>query len=333
MTPSGEPRSKATFTTPKLSAWTNAASLLQPYAHVAVGSIFYVDAQGTIRALAPDSSVSVATNLLLRPGQNIVSFAVSPDGRSIAASVLNYPPQHNPPPNSLADPFLEPGDWWYDYETATVGQPANRVVSRDLGTFPPTDITTVVGWDQGGPLAITDTQLATQSGVYSTRTPGKALIHLGPDGSHLDEVGGSSCTPLDWNAAGNVVCYTPGSPKAPGSVCVSQFAVNSSSGSTLWSASLNGCVFNPQLSPASDRFCTDSGSVYNQNGSPTKLPQTNPSQPETCKGWFGNSTLVLWGADTSSRTVYTFDLTSQARATVMAAFGTIQYLGSVGPSS
>ncbi len=335
VTLTGDVKATAAFTTPKLSSWTNAGALLQPYAHLVDGSIFYVDAQGAIKTLAADGSANLATNLLLRPGQSIVSFAVAPDGQQVAASVLNYPPQHKPPPNNLADPFLEPGHWWYDYETASVGQPAQRVVSRDLGTFPnlgePAGITTVVGWDQGGPLAILDTTLATQSSVFSELTPGKALVHLGRDGSHHDQIGGTGCIPLDSNAAGNVVCYTSTSPTTPQG-CVTRYAVNSPAGSTLWSASWSDCrAYNPQLSPASDRFCTDSGAVYDQGGPPTQPPQSDRTQPETCKGWLDDSTVVLWGATASgSPQVYTFDLSSGTRVNVMTAFGTVDYLGSAG---
>src|SRR5207248_2997622 len=112
----------------------------------------------------------------------------SPDGEQVAASVLNYPPRHDPPPNSLSDPFLEAGDWWYDFETAAVGGSAQRVISRDLGTFPnlgfPRGITTVYAWDAGGPVAITQTLMATQQPPLSEITPGRGLIHLSADGSH-----------------------------------------------------------------------------------------------------------------------------------------------------
>jgi hypothetical protein len=296
---SGSVQAKSPFLTPVLSPWTNAAPLLQPYARTAAGLIFYVDAQGVIRTLGPDGSVKTATTLVLRPGQNIVSFAVSPDGRRIAASILNYPPAANPPPSTPAGPFLEPGDWWYDYETATVGQAAQRVFSRYLGTYPPAiepnGVTTVVGWDTGGPLAVTDTQLSMQYPPLSVLTPGAALVHLGPDGTHLDQVGGAGCIPLDATGEGNVVCYTSSSPKNS-SGCVLQYLVNSTAGATLWSASWDGCVYNPPLSPLRDRFCTDSGRVYNRSGTATSLPQTNATRPETCLGWVDDSTVVLLDA-------------------------------------
>jgi hypothetical protein len=338
VTPTGDVEAKATFPTPELSAWTNAAPLLQPYAHVVDGSIFYVDAQGRIATLASDGSTKIVSNLLLRSGQNIVSFAVSPDAQSIAASILNYPPRHNPPPNSLSDPFLQPGGWWYDYETAVVGQPAHRVVSRDLGSFPnaaePADITTVIGWDQGGPVAISDTQLAFQSPIISTLTAGKALVHLGPDGSHHDQLGSSSCAPLDWSPAGNVVCYTVVN-TLPSGDCVAHFAVKPATGMALWAASSEcNYGFNPRLSPASDRFCTDRGTVYNQSGSTNQLPKSAPTGADACLGWLDDSTVVLFAGMAQIPQVYTLDLASQARNVVMTArFGVVQYLGSVAGNS
>jgi hypothetical protein len=330
----GNVQAKATFTTPVLSPWTNATPLLQPSAKAAVGLIFYVDAQGIIRTLGPHGSVKTATTLVLRPGQNIVSFAVSPDGRRIAASILNYPPPHNPPPSSASGPFLQPGDWWYDYETATVGQAAQRVVSRDLGTYPtaiePTGVTTVVGWDAGGPVAVTDTQLSMQYPPFSTLTPGSALVQLGPDGSHLDQVGDAGCIPLDTTGNGDGVCYTTSSPKNS-SGCVLRYLVNSSAGAALWSASWNGCVYNPRLSPLSDRFCTDSGTVYNKSGTTTSLPETNATRPETCLGWVDDSTVVLLGsAGAPVGQVYTYDLVSQTRTNLTTAWPGVQYLGTVG---
>ena len=334
VTPTGRVTAKAGFTVPRLTPWGNAGTLMQPYAHLAAGSIYYLDAQGAVRRLGADGSTSIATNLLLRSGQNVVSFAVSPDGRKIAATVLNYPPQHNPPPTSLGDPFLEPGDWWYDYETATAGQPATRVVSRDLGSFypnlgVPSHITTVFGWDRGGPVGILDTLLAAQQPPFSALTPGKALIHLGSGGSHLDQLGGSGCIPLDSNSAGNVVCYYSSSPKTVDG-CITQYVVTSPAGTRLWSASWTGCVYNPRLSPASDRFCTDSGAVYSENAPLVRLPSSLSSAPDACQGWLDDSVAVLTGAAANGALhVYTLDVVTGKRTSLMPASSGVKYLGSV----
>ena len=326
------------FATAKLSAWTNAGFLLQPNARLAAGNIFYVDAAGVIRSLGPDGKVTVITSLELRAGQNIVSFAPSPNGRQVAASILNYPPVHNPPPNTLTDPFLERGHWWYDYETADAGRPAIRVVSRDLGEFSncsnaaagtvclaePAGVTTVVGWDDAGPVAITDTQLSAQSPPPSSRTPGSALVHLGFDGSHSEPLGGAGCRPLDENAAGQVICWHPrddaGYPR--------DFVVTTTAGAPVWSADLRaqGYTSNPLLSPLGDRFCV-TGKVYSQGAPPTTLPSTAPNSHETCKGWLDDTTVILWS---STGDLYSMNLITAERKPLMTAFGVVTFLGTVG---
>ena len=324
-----------TFATPKLSAWTNAGFVLQPNARLAAGTIFYVDPYGVIRGLAPDGRVTVITSLQLRPGQNIISFAPSPNGRQVAASILNYPPVHNPPPNNLTDPFLEPGHWWYDYETAAAGGPAIRVVSKDLGEFSncanaavgvaclaePAGVTTVVGWDRDGPVAITDTQLSAQSPPPSSRTPGSALVHLGPDGSHSEQLGGAGCRPLDENSAGQVICWHPRDDAGyPG-----DFVVTTTAGAVVWLADLRsqGYTSNPLLSPLGDRFCV-TGKVYGQAAPPTTLPSTSPNSRETCVGWLDDTTVLLWS---STGELYSMNLSTGERSPLLTPFGTVTFLG------
>ncbi len=220
----GRVTAAAQFTPPPLPTLSNCADLLQPPVRVANGAVFYADSAGVVRRLAADGTVSDVTAFKLTNKQQELSFAVSPDGRQLIAIVLSTPPLHNPPPQTLGDPVFGPGTWSIDLENATAGSPATVALHKDLGSAFPRP-TVITGWDAFGATATLNSDICTQAALPSLTYNG-ALVHLGLDGTHLEQIGGSSCQAWDELVNGTVLC---------GSTDWQSFSVRRYTGDILWS--------------------------------------------------------------------------------------------------
>src|SRR5262249_56227227 len=99
----GTARAKARFDPRQLPKIGPALPLPQPEARVAAGKVFYADGAGVIRSLSADGAIATVTTIPMTSGQQMLSFAVSPDGVQIVAAVFSFPPVRNPPPQTPID--------------------------------------------------------------------------------------------------------------------------------------------------------------------------------------------------------------------------------------
>jgi hypothetical protein len=286
---SGHSLASATFDRAPYPTLGYVAPLLQSPVRVAAGAVYYSDAHGVVRRLGRDGRVTTVTTFPITSAQQELSFAVSPDGEHLMASVVSTPPLHVPPPASPADPvFADNGHWTLELYTADVGQPAVSTLKRDLGAQEPKP-TVVVGWDGGGPLATLNTQLGTQAAPDSQRFTGDSLVHLGPDGTHLDQVAGG-CRPLDQVAGDTVLCLvTP----YPG-----RYEVRRSSGELVWQHAVpDQFPAFPYLSPDGTRVAAEN-QVVGRDGRTITL---GPAPPPTgvvprgrfrAQGWLDDHTVA-----------------------------------------
>ena len=284
--PDGRVRAQASFAPPPAPVIGNAEPLLQSPVRTAGGSVFYADSTGAVHRLRPDGSNSVVATFPLTNAQQELSYAVSPDGAHLIAIVLSTPPLHNPPAQTLGDPlFQDGGHWTLKLATADAGGATTTTLQRDLGTAYPA-ATQIVGWDNKGPLATLNTNLGAQQAPLSAHLFGAPLIHLAADGTHLDVIGGPNCDAIDEISNGTVIC----SLNAP-----LQFAVRSSTGTTLWQASVpsdNNYYFGMWLSPEASAVAVQ-GLVVTSAGVVSVGPQaaSGPSQL-TALGWLDANTVV-----------------------------------------
>jgi hypothetical protein len=282
----GRVRAQASFTPPPAPLIGNAEPLLQSPVRTAAGSVFFADSTGAVHRLRPDGSNSVVATFPLTNAQQELSYAVSPDGAHLIALVLSTPPLHNPPPQSLSDPlFQDGGHWTLKLATADAGGATTTTLQRDLGTAYPS-ATQIVGWDNKGPLATLNTNLGAQQAPLSAHLFGTPLIHLGSDGTHLDVIGGPNCGATDVISDGTVICTV----NAPDS-----FAVRTSTGATLWQASVpsdSNYYYGLWLSPDTKAVAVQ-GLVVTAAGVVSVGPQAagRPSQL-TALGWLDGNTLV-----------------------------------------
>ncbi len=274
----GQVRAKTSFEPPPAPRIGNAGPLLQSPVRAAAGAAYYADKTGSVRRLAPDGTISPVAKFPLTNAQQELAYAVSPDGAHLIAIVLSTPPLHDPPPQSLADPLYQEGaHWTLRLETADAGGPTTTTLERDLGTSFPRP-TLIAGWDDRGPVASVNSALGAQSVPASTRFFGDAIVHLAPDGSRAEQLGGAGCVAVDEISNGTVVCAADTPP---------QLNVKSSSGAVLWQAGLpaGASYASPWLSP-------DGGTIALQGFTVTAHGATPAAAAEIPLGWLDNSTIV-----------------------------------------
>ena len=190
----GNARAKATFTPRARPFVGNAAPVLQPEARVAAGRVFFADGAGTVRSLAPSGEVRQVSAFPIASPQQELSFAVSPDGQSLAATIIRLPDRN--PSGGVGNAFL-PGPFHVDVEVAPSGQGARVVHRRDAPQEDPRGASLVmVGWG-AGPLLTLESSLGTQQPPLA-RVNGKLelLAENGPSGQVL---GGADCALADFS--------------------------------------------------------------------------------------------------------------------------------------
>lgn len=265
--------------------WTNAANLLgfKPPVALAAGAAFWADAAGVIHRLDRDGKVTEVTRFPIGDQQQL-TFAVSPDGRRLMASVLTVPPfKQNPSYPWERDPGAK---WTMQTLAANTGSAAREVARVDFTDWPTP--TVVAGWDSDGPLATLNTSLAAQNPPVSVRYTGAPLIHLASDGSHRGTVGGADCFPLDSLPDGTTLCATKNGFSAP-------YTVRSRDGQTLWrlNVAANTYPSNPVLSPDGKRVVDlGQGQVLAQDGSVKTVSGWRQNAWQQV-GWVDGQTVVL----------------------------------------
>jgi hypothetical protein len=190
----GTAKAKAKFDARQLPRVGNALPLPQPEARVAAGKVYYADGAGMVRSLAADGTIANVASLPLTGPQQLLSFAVNPDGSQLLAALFSFPPLHVPPPQTPIDPPFGPGDFTLQLLTARAGQSVATVSRRNWAQSagPPRDVLSIVGWSRDAPLAVIDTALGTQQGSLGRETFGH-VAELDTAGRPGQPLGGYTC--------------------------------------------------------------------------------------------------------------------------------------------
>jgi hypothetical protein len=242
----GYARAKTTFTPMPVPSLGCIDAILPESAHVAAGKVFYADAKGVIRSLAIDGTVATVTAFPITSTQQMLSFAVSPDGSQILGTVLTLPKTTYP-----CDGSAPSGMFSFDTYTANSGQ-ASHLVYHESGSKAPT-VMALTGWDAVGPIGTYPSVWASQGGgPGSTMGP---FVRIDPVTVKVTGTFGdpTSCRVWDSVQSGAFVCTkdpvsTSSDPYGPVAQPVS---IRSAAGPEEWHftvTSVNGAN-SPHLAP------------------------------------------------------------------------------------
>lgn len=277
-------RASASFTPLPIPDVGCAGPVLPQSAHVAAGKVYFADGEGVIRSLAPDGKLDEVTRFPLESRQQMLSFAISPDGTRLLAGIFSLAPRRitsSDPCMSGESPF-GPQTFTLDVYSARSGSSARLLYHQDLGTFTDTRIMQLlsfIGWDAIGPLATDPTGWASQGGG-PWHWPGSV--------ARVDPTTGRVVKPVDptnwvWDmgASGDYVCVDAGS----------SISVRRPDGSEIWRVPADptkalGYEY-VLMSTDEKHVAIISGWVFGRDGSSVQLP------PDfSYAGWVDGSTLI-----------------------------------------
>jgi hypothetical protein len=153
----GYARAKTTFTPMPMPSLGCIGAVLPQSAHVAAGKVFFADGKGVVRSLAINGIVATVATFPLVSSQQMLSFAVSPDGTTVLGTVFTTPNNAYPCTGSPSS-----GTYAFDAYSATSGG-SSRLLYHESWTKPQ-DVLALTGWDAVGPIGTYPTVWATQGG-------------------------------------------------------------------------------------------------------------------------------------------------------------------------
>lgn len=201
----GHARAKATFTPMPVPTLGCIGNVPLRSAQVAAGKVFYSDAKGVVRSLSIDGTVATAATFPLTSSQQMLSFAVSPDGSRLLGAVFTLPAKPNIGCSS------SPGTGYsLDVYAAAAAGPRTLLYHRSLPT-PPGSVLAFTGWDLIGPVGTYPTVWASQGGGPASELG--VAVRIDPTtGRVLRQIANpSSCLVWDTAASGDFVCEPFGS--------------------------------------------------------------------------------------------------------------------------
>jgi len=243
----GRVRATATFAPMPMPATGCMGAILQRSAHAAAGKVFFADAKGVIRSLAIDGGVTDVTTFPMTSSQQMLSFAVSPDGTRLLGTVFTVPT--NAWPCDGSSPNTE---YIFDTYAANSGEPG-RLVGHQTWSKPQNALA-LTGWDAVGPIGTFPTVWASQGGGPGSTLGVKVRVDAATvkPGAALSDP--SKCLAWDSNQSGSFVCTKDGvmtSGGTPQQQVAVPVSVRSADGTELWDSTVTGqnSAFGPFLAP------------------------------------------------------------------------------------
>jgi hypothetical protein len=283
----GHIRAQRTFKLPQQPLVRCEGSWTHSPIQVAGNAAYYLDDGGTVRRLSASGAVVEVAHFPIRTSQQVIWFAVSPDGSKLMAAIMVYTPLSPSWNPEQGCPIHEPGRTYEELDIATAGGSTTTTLSDQ--TSPP-QVTSVVGWDKMGPVAVPDSHMAYIGFIEGTVWGGPA-VHLDLHGQPVGgTIGGADCSALFGETIdGNVVCHDRKQP-----------TVRDSAGKTLWSLkaldpaddfSYGVIALSPDASRVafnlSRQYAFDSSVIRSRDG--VRIGLGSSFEPQ---GWLDNQTVI-----------------------------------------
>lgn len=258
----GYARAKTTFTPMPVPNLGCMGAVLSQSAHVAAGKVYFADGKGVVRSLSIQGQIIQVATFPLTSRQQMLSFAVSPDGSRLLGTVFTVPAK----PNLGCNGSPAPG-YALDVYSALAGGPSTLLYHQSLQTSP-SNVLALSGWDAVGPVGTSPTVWASQGGGPGSEL-GVAVRIDAATGKVLRQFAPSSCRVWDSVQSGAFVCTlnpvpTSSDPYGPVSQPVS---IRSAAGLEEWRftvTSVNGAN-SPYLAPDEQHvvICCNFGTASN----------------------------------------------------------------------
>lgn len=285
----GYARARTTFTPMPIPYVGCGGAVPPPSAHVAAGKVYFADGTGMVTSLSPQGQVATVATFPFTGGQQqMVSFAVSPDGSNLLAAVFTLPGRATSGDPCSGAPAFAVGTFTLDVYSAIAGGASHLLYHEILptsSTQPAPNVMAFMGWDKVGPEAASDTQWATQGGgphpygfmAWVDPSTGKITRQVSnPD----------SCLVWDIGAGGDFVCTI---------LRAGDVSVRRPDGAEIWGfkASPNLPYQNSYLSPDETRVVAGGSetAVLSSTGDLVALTGFDPL------GWLDGSTVIGGGYD------------------------------------
>jgi hypothetical protein len=205
----GYARAKTTFAPMRVPTVGCTGGAVPPLsAHVAAGKVYFADGTGVVRSLSVTGQIAQVATFPLTSGQQMLSFAVSPDASQLLGAVLTVPPD----PKYGCNGSRGVGDFTLDVYSVPAGG-VNKLLHHEIlqhndpaATINPVNVMALVGWDQVGPVATFPSEVASQGHLpqnYSG-TPVRVDQKTGTVLSQVSDPG--SCYVQDIVLSGHFAC-------------------------------------------------------------------------------------------------------------------------------
>jgi hypothetical protein len=271
----GQVAAKTTFTPPATPQFANCQSVVQPAVRAAGGAAYFADSKGVIHRLDTGGKLTTVATFKLSSKQQFLSYAVSPDGSRLMASIVAATPN---------------GKWTMDLETASAGGATTTVRHVDLGSDPSPGAMVITGWDTTGPVATTDADVCVAFEPPTPQFAGASLVHLSSSGQVLDRIGGPSCIPLDELPDGTALC-------AADRYACKDLTVRSAAGEEMWRTAVKCPVAEPHLAPDGQSVAAQGllNVVYRRDSAGRPASFAREQQPDRLSilGWAGSGHVVV----------------------------------------
>ena len=258
---------------------------LPPAAYVAAGMVFFADGNGMVRRLATSGGQAQAVTTFPISSQQILSFAVSPDGSKLLASVLTVPRMTSTDAACTGAANIYTGNFGLDVFSAQAGGSPLLLYHQDVPVGAPRQypcILELAGWDQLGPVGVYPACLGPGGGPV--RYPGTVVRVDAANGRVVNQVADpQTCVVQDIALNGDFVCDPPG--------VTADAIVRRPDGSEIWrfAAHPNAGYYYAFLSPDEQHVLARGfdAEVLGRDGTDLKLPQSL-----FFNGWLGSSAVI-----------------------------------------
>src|SRR5450759_957469 len=279
----GYARAKTTFTPMPVPTVECAGATLPPSAHVAGDKVYFADGAGVVRSLSASGQIARVATFPFSGHQQLLSFAVSPDGSQLLGAVFTLPAKP-----SVWCGTTELSGYSLDVYSAKAGGPSRLLYHESL---PATgNVMALFGWDQVGPFGTYPTGWASQGGGPAPYGRGSPVRIDANTGKVLGEIGTNTCEVWDMAFSGDYACTEAPATNSPGTNDA-KVSVRRVDASEIWHVTLttdDGLVYLPQLAPDEAHVAVGANSatvVVGRTGSQIKIGFFS-------SGWLNSSTLI-----------------------------------------